>query len=248
VDSVPASTIALLAPFTDSPTDLVGSPRALNGSGTCLPGVRDKGAIELTGHRGVVPKPVITGPSHTFRHVTASFTGKAPNLPASVHPTFKWHSSDGASATGNHFSHRFRRPGRSTVSLTVTGSAGCSASVSKAVTVFGADKLSHLNVSPDSFKPASSGGSISAAKTGTTVSYQGSAPATTTFTILRRKAGHLVTVGTFNHQDGAGHLHFHFTGRANGQSLPKGSYHLKAVPSNPAGRGRAVSVSFTITG
>ncbi|MFL5821805.1 MAG: beta strand repeat-containing protein [Solirubrobacteraceae bacterium] len=135
VDSVPASAISLPFPFTDSATDLLGNPRVLNGHGTCLPGLRDKGAIELTGHKGVVPRPVISGPSSVFTGVTASFTGKAPNLHPPVHPTFHWHTSDGATGAGSHFSHKWAHGGHRTVLLTVRGAAGCVATTSKQLTV-----------------------------------------------------------------------------------------------------------------
>ncbi len=135
VDSVPASAISLPAPFTDSSTDLLGHPRVQNGRGTCQAAVRDKGAVELTGHSGVVPSPKISGPSEVRVHTTAVFTASASNEPSGVSLTVSWHSSDGATATGKQFSHKFARKGKFTVSATVTGAPGCRASVSKQVTV-----------------------------------------------------------------------------------------------------------------
>lgn len=52
VDSVPAGAISLPAGLTPATKDVAGSPRALNASGTCTPGIQDKGAVELTGHGG----------------------------------------------------------------------------------------------------------------------------------------------------------------------------------------------------
>jgi hypothetical protein len=135
IDSVPATAISVPAPFTDSSTDLLGDPRVLDGLGTCEPGLRDKGAIELTGHAGVVPKPKISGPSNTKTHVKVTFTGSAPNIKPSVHVTFEWHSSDNANASGVHFSHTFKRAGKFKVSMMATGATGCIASTSKMVTV-----------------------------------------------------------------------------------------------------------------
>lgn len=235
VDSVPAGAISVPTPFRDSATDLLGNPRVLNGRGTCLPGVRDKGAIELTGHGGVVPKPAIKSPAAVFAHKSATFTGSAPNVHVS---TFSWHSSDGASAAGATFSHKFSHGGSFKLSLTASGAPGCTGTTSRTISVRGIDRLSGLKLSPKRFR----------AKHGTTISYRGSAPATVTFIVLRKAGRKTVKVGSFRHSDHGGTVHLHFGGRVGGHKLGKGSYKLKAVAVNGAGAGRPVFAGFTITG
>jgi hypothetical protein len=235
VDSVPAAAISAPAPFSDSATDLLGNPRVLNGVGTCAAGLRDKGAIELTGHGGVVPAPRIAGPSKISAKAFANFTGSAPNVPAGVTTSYSWHSSDGGGGSASSYSHEFARPGKDTVSLTVRGAAGCTGTTSTTITVTGVDVISGLKLGASKFK----------ASKGTAISYKASEPATTTFTVLvKGKNGKYTKVKTFKHTDRAGKVSLHL----NSGGLSKGRYHLVAVSSNPAGKGPARTVSFTITG
>lgn len=235
VDSVPAAAISVPAPFSDSATDLLGNPRVLNGVGTCAPGLRDKGAIELTGHGGVVPAPKIAGPSKVSAKAFAKFTGSAPNVPVGVTTSYSWHSSDGGSGSASSYSHKFARAGKDTVSLTVHGAAGCTGTASTTITVTGVDVITGLKLGAGKFKSSK----------GTTISYKASEPATTTFTVLvKGKDGKYTKVKTFKHTDRAGKVSLHL--KSGG--LSKGSYHLVAVSSNPAGKGPARTVSFTITG
>ncbi len=270
LDSVPEAAIVLPFPFSDSSTDLLGNPRVVNGIGTCQPGIRDKGAIELTGHAGVTPVPAITSPANVLPGVAATFTGSAPNIPASVPLSFSWHSSDGASATGAAFTHTFARPGSYTVSVTVTGAAACIASKSAPVSVHGIDNITALTVSPRVFRAAGSGPSVVAVgrqRDGTNVSYQGTEAATTSFTVQLVKIGRLrgrtcrqvagkhpkgkrctlyLSVGAFNHTDAPGSVAFHFTGRLLGRKLPPANYRLRAIASDPVGKGQPVYGTFTI--
>ena len=102
---------------------------------------------------------------------------------------------------------------------------------------------------------------------GAVVSYVGTEPATTTFSVRRPATGRLqggrcappsqanlghkhctryVAVGSFKHRDRAGTNQFRFTGRVHGHKLSSGSYRLSAVPHNSGGAGRAVFVSFSV--
>lgn len=125
--------------------------------------------------------------------------------------------------------------------------------------------ISHLKVSPGSFRAASHGGSIAAA-TGSTVSYLDSLPAVTTFSVLAPNAGvksgkrcvkpprHIhghphrcsLAVGSFTVDDIAGGNTFTFTGRIGGHKLATGSYTLQAVPKFGRATGRAASTGFKI--
>jgi hypothetical protein len=99
--------------------------------------------------------------------------------------------------------------------------------------------------------------SAKARKTGAIVSYNGSQPATTTFTVQRPVAGrrsrrncvkptrHTAkharctfydNVGSFTHTDTAGANRFRFTGRISGRKLTPGKYRLQAVPRNTAAK------------
>ena len=271
VDSVPESAISLPGQFTASATDLLGNPRALNASGTCLPGVRDKGAIELTGHGGVVPAPAISGPASVYTTAAASFAGSVPNVPEGTPLSFAWRSSDGATGSGKSFSHRFARAGRYTVSVTVTGAAGCTASASKSVSAHGVDVISKLTLSPPTFRAAPSGGSVIDLRTrtyGTVISYRGTESATTTFTIQRPTQGRMqgkacrkpsatnrrnkhctlyLAVGSFTRTDLPGTIRLRFSGRVKGHKLPAGRYRVQIVASNRAGHSRPAYATFTIT-
>ncbi|HUO70907.1 MAG TPA: PKD domain-containing protein [Solirubrobacteraceae bacterium] len=270
VDSVPEAAISLPAPFSDSSTDLLGNPRVVNGIATCQPGVRDKGAIELTGHQGVVPAPAIASPASVLPGVAGTFTGSAANVPSNVPLTFSWHSSDGGSGSVARLTHTFVRPGSYTLSLTVTGAAGCTATKSVSVPVHGLDVITVLKISPTVFVAAGSGPSVTTTgrpRSGTTISYRGTEAATTTFTVQLGKLGRIrggtcrvltgkhltgkrcrvfLSVGAFSHTDTPGSVSFHFTGRLLGRKLPPGVYRLRAIPSDPVGKGTAVFAGFTL--
>lgn len=230
VDSVPASAISLLAPFTDSSTDLLGNPRVVNGVGTCAPALRDKGAIELQGHSGVVPAPTISGPASTFTGTRNVYAVESPNVPSSVSLSDSWTSSDKGGGNGASFTHAFTHAGRFTVSVTVTGAADCVGQASKTVTVVGTDAITHLTVSPKKLK------------TKATISYRASAAATTTLTIeLKTKKGYKI-VKRLTHHDKAGKVKI--TLRRG--KLKPGRYRLVAQSKNGAGKSKSVSVTFTV--
>lgn len=133
------------------------------------------------------------------------------------------------------------------------------------------DRISALRISPATLVAAATGGpavSAKARKTGAIVSYSGSQPATTTFTIQRVVAGRrsgrgcvkptrhttkharctlYVNVGSFTHTDTTGANRFRFTGRISGRKLTPGQYRLRAIPRNTAGTGPTVYKSFRVT-
>jgi CSLREA domain-containing protein len=132
-----------------------------------------------------------------------------------------------------------------------------------------APALGALTLSPATFHAATSGASIAKRKQpGTSLSYNDSDVATTTFTVLRpqrgvRKKGHcvappkhghggrpckrLVKVGAFTHVDKAGRNSFRFTGRVSGSALKPGVYELEATPRLAGLSGAARAARFTIT-
>jgi PKD domain len=132
VDSVPAGTVVLPGDLTPSSTDLAGDPRVLNGAGSCLPGLQDKGALELTGHEGIVPNPVIDGPQSATADKAVTFTAAASGTPGA---TFSWQSSDGATGTGTTFEHAFYQAGSYTLTLKASGAPGCTATATHTITV-----------------------------------------------------------------------------------------------------------------
>jgi hypothetical protein len=130
-----------------------------------------------------------------------------------------------------------------------------------------APKISGLKLSPSSFVAASHGGAVTSVRTGATVSYSDTVPATTTFMIEHRTTGRLkggscvkatkrnrsrkhctrlVESGRFTHGDRAGSNRFHFTGRVSGRKLARGRYLLVAVARNSAGAAPAVRAGFAV--
>jgi hypothetical protein len=229
VDSVPAGAIAVPSPFTDSSTDLAGNPRVLNGVGTCELGLRDKGAIELSGHGGVIPKPGISGPKSTFTGVATTFSASAKNVSSA---SYGWTSSDHGSGTGAKFTHKFARAGAFTVSVTATGAAGCVGSASETVTVQGVDKITHVSISPKALKNTA------------TVSYTGTTAATTTFTVQTKSKKGYKAVEHFTHHDGAGKVKV----TLHKGKLAPGSYRLELQSKNGAGKGKPAFIAFTVKG
>jgi hypothetical protein len=230
VDGVPASAISLPAPFTDSATDLLGNPRVVNGVGSCTPALRDKGAIELQGHAGVAPKPIISGPKSTFTGIIASFVAKAANVPASVPVQYRWTSSDGGHGVANRLAHKFGHAGRFTVSVTVTGATDCVGYASQSVTVTGRDEITHLSISPKSVA------------TKATIKYVASATATTKLTIRAKTKHGYKVVKRLTHRDKAGKVKL--TLRRG--KLKPGRYRLQLQSKNGAGKGKRVSITFTV--
>ena len=130
--------------------------------------------------------------------------------------------------------------------------------------------LSALKLTPRAFRSARSGATTTRAGVGTTISYQDSAAATTTFTVDRALPGiklenncipaprhpgpggqrctrFVPMPGSFTHADNAGLNHFRFTGRIGGKSLTPSNYRLDAAPSDTAGDvGPTAHALFTV--
>ena len=133
-----------------------------------------------------------------------------------------------------------------------------------------APTLSRLQLTPARFRAARSGASIARARIGTTVSYQDSMIAKTTFTVDRvlpgvmrgnnciapprrppRRVQHCTRYapvrGSFTHADNTGTNHFRFSGRIAGKTLKPGNYRLDAAPRDTAGHlGHTVRSPFSI--
>jgi CSLREA domain-containing protein len=132
-----------------------------------------------------------------------------------------------------------------------------------------APALGPLTLSPTAFRAAKSGASIAKLQPpGTSLGYNDSDVATTTFTVLRSQRGvrkngrcvapprhggggrpckRFVKVGAFTHADKAGHNGFRFTGRVAGSALKPGAYELEATPRLGGLSGAARTARFTIT-
>jgi streptogramin lyase len=131
------------------------------------------------------------------------------------------------------------------------------------------DRLTRFSLRPKAFLPASRGGSVARVSRapGTIVTYFGSEPAVTTFTITRMAAGRrhgrrcvrptrsnrrartctrALEVGSFTHADAVGRNRFRFTGRIGRRKLAPGDYLLTASPQSAGGVGRSVRKHFTI--
>jgi hypothetical protein len=126
-----------------------------------------------------------------------------------------------------------------------------------------------LTLSPPAFLAAGAGGSVAAARTGTTVGFRLSEAARLRFTVDRRVAGRRVgrrcvaqrrsnrtkkrcarytgVRGSFSLPGKTGKNGFHFTGRLRGAKLRPGRYRLAAAATDPSGnRGTRVRAAFRI--
>jgi hypothetical protein len=129
--------------------------------------------------------------------------------------------------------------------------------------------LSSAGLSSASFRAANAGASLARkSNTGTTVTYQDSESATTTFSVFKQVAGHKrgrscvagkkherqracarsVAVGSFTHADSAGSVTVHFTGRVNAAKLRPGRYTLMLTPYASGLSGPTIALSFRILG
>ncbi len=131
-----------------------------------------------------------------------------------------------------------------------------------------ADRISRMRLRPKVIIAASHGGSVHAARApGALITYTGSQPATTTFTVERavlgRRAGKncvkrnrrnrrhrtctlYVKVGSFKHKDPVGRVRFRFTGRLHHRQLHPGKYRLDAEPHSAGGIGHVVRKHFGV--
>src|SRR5262249_6839954 len=130
------------------------------------------------------------------------------------------------------------------------------------------DRISRMSIRPKVIIAASHGGPVRGARApGMLISYTGSQPATTVFTIERatlgRRAGRncvkrnrrnagrrtctlWVKTGTFRHSDKPGRVRFRFTGRLHNRKLHVGNYRLSAEPHSAGGIGRVVQKHFGV--
>jgi hypothetical protein len=195
--------------FSDSPLDLEGNPRLLDG--TINPGDpgcearRDVGAIEfapstLVARVSVAPDAIVGNP------VEFDASGSCdPNPAASL--SFEWSFDDGGIAGGARALHTFTTPGRHQATITVSSSDGRSASAvtsvevaqpptagvdapvrARAIPLGPADRkpprVRRLDIRPNAFLAMGAGPSIARAR-GASVRYRLSEPARTRFTIER---------------------------------------------------------------
>ena len=132
-----------------------------------------------------------------------------------------------------------------------------------------APAVSSARLSSTIFRAAATGASLTRKRqppVGTTVSYRASQAATTTFTVLKPTAGHkkgrlcvagrphkrqvrctrYVPVGSFTHQDQAGNVKIHFSGRVRGRKLSPGRYRLTLTPKANGKTGRTLTLAFQI--
>jgi hypothetical protein len=125
-----------------------------------------------------------------------------------------------------------------------------------------------MSIRPKTIIAAAHGGPVRSARApGMLISYTGSQPATTVFTIERatlgRHAGHncvkrnrrnakrktctlYVKSGTFRHHDKPGRVRFRFSGRLHNRKLHVGNYLLSAEPHSAGGIGRVVKKHFKV--
>jgi DNA-binding beta-propeller fold protein YncE len=133
-------------------------------------------------------------------------------------------------------------------------------------------RLSALSLSPNRFRAASSGASITAKKTGATLRYTLNTAATVRFIVHQRLPGHEqghgkttrcvaptnrnrrahrctrteTLRGSFTHTGTSGANRLRFSGRLNGHKLKPGTYTLVATPTASGRTGRAIKVTFRI--
>lgn len=252
----------------ESTTDEDGNPRTV-GAAT------DIGAYEYQHRPPVIIATATPSSAQTDSPVTFTATASDPDPGDTV--TVSWAVDDGTTGSGTSLSHAFTTAGTHTVTATATDPTGLTKSSSTTVTVTapagpvgptgptgptgpavptanGFPVISHLNLTPTAFRAAPSGPSISAAKTGTTISYTDSQAADTSFIVERIATGirrgrscvspprtrpkHakrctlFVHLGGFVHRDVAGVNRFHFSGRLFGAALAPASYRLSAQPEN----------------
>lgn len=259
VDQVPESAVTPLPDgFTASTADVAGNPRVVDGMGDCI-ATRDRGAFELQGHAGPLPVVAASGPATLGAGKVGTFTASVPNVPSAA---LTWTFSDGATGAGASVTHAFVAPGAASATVTATASpATCTASASVSVAVVAVPALARLHLRPAVFTPSK--------RSGTKVTYTDTQASTTTFTVLAAHPGRLqkgrchaptagnlkgkactleVALGHFEHRDVAGANHLTFRGMIGRKPLPPGTYTLEAVASNANGRGKAIRLTFKVTG
>jgi streptogramin lyase len=131
-----------------------------------------------------------------------------------------------------------------------------------------ADRITRFRLRPKVLIAATRGGPVHGARVpGALITYTGTQPATTTFTVKRRALGRragrncvkrnrrnahrrtctlYVKVGSFRHRDPPGRVRFRFTGRLHRRALHPGAYRLEAEPHSAGGIGRTVRKTFGV--
>jgi PKD repeat protein len=181
--------------------------------------------------------------------------------------------------TGVTPQHTYANAGTYAVKLTVTSNAGKTGTATHLVTVAARGtktttppRLSGESISPRALVAERGSGSSATArsKPGARVTFMLSEAATVTFTIQRKTSGRkhgrdcvkqtssnrtrkrcarLVVAGTFTRAGASGSNSFHFTGRANGRPLARGSYALSVVATDAAGNvSKPTSRPFRVIG
>jgi DNA-binding beta-propeller fold protein YncE len=207
--------------------------------------------------------------------LVASFDYRAPQSFA-----YGWSNSGTPIVGATSSSITASSPGSYSCQVTASNQTGATAQSSAAFTVTATSppppvtpvvalpSLGRLSVSPHSLRAASSGASITAKKTGATVSYTDSQASTTTLTVLKitkgfTRNGRCVAkrptgqkhakrctlyrpIGSFRHMDKAGSNRFHFSGRIRGKKLKPGAYRLKAIPTFAGRSGAAHTTGFQV--
>jgi hypothetical protein len=267
---------ALSLAFFESPLDLGGAPRLLDGTifrgdERCEPR-RDVGAFEFVPStllaRASAPANVVAGQPVEFDASGSCDPDPAASL------AYSWMFDDGGDAGGERVRHTFDTPGSHTTTVKVTSSGGRSASATVSVQVqpaaaagLGAStggpetgvtaqdtkspRAHRLDIRPVVFRAAGVGASI-ARSIGAIVRYRLSEPAKTRFTVerlVRHRHGHRFVRlrGSFRHQGRKDSNKFHFTGRLAARKLRPGHYRLVGVPRDAAGnKGRPVRARFRI--
>jgi hypothetical protein len=164
-----------------------------------------------------------------------------------------------ANTTGNITSNEGGTGAGASANLVVTPAPGSAAPM-----------ISSARLSRSAFRASDHGASLTrhakGHRTGTDVRYGDSEAALTTFAVLARTVGHkhgkrclpgrarkrrrrcmrLASVGSFIHEDRAGSVSVHFTGRIHGRKLTPGRYRLALTPHSAGQTGPTVSLRFRI--
>jgi PKD repeat protein len=252
----------------ESSTDLTGSPRIVHAR-------RDVGAYEYQFRAPVVSAQASLAGAKAGAPISFTGTASAPEPGDSI-ASYSWAFDDGVTTAGQAVPHAFAKPGTHTATVTATDVLGVSATASVAVTISAPggpgclckklSAISKLKLTPNSFRAARRGASLSKPPLGTSITYTLAATGNVTFTISHAVAGvkhgksclapkrgrhgkrcrrYVSMTGSFAHMSKAGANTVHFTGRLHGKRLKPGTYLLLARYEGPAGKVTR-STGFTI--